>query len=68
MPSKYQRFNEEVDTQSSISTKERRERAKSLLSTQNLAAFVKDRPTLKVMGTPNFNSTSVKAYSRASNG
>jgi len=61
MPIKYKRFNEDVDTKSNVSRQEREAKKNSLISTQNLAAFTKDRPTLKVIGTPNFNSTSVKA-------
>lgn len=33
------------------------QRTQSLMSTQNLAAFTKQRPFLKVIGTPNLNAT-----------
>ena len=62
-PVKYKRFNEEKDTRSQVSRAEREAKSKSLMSTQNLAAFTKNRTALKVIGTPSLHATKEVASS-----
>ena len=63
IPPKYQRFNEDVETKS---TQEQMQRTHSLMSATNLAAFTKQRPFLKVIGTPNLNATASSKCSQKS--
>ena len=65
VPQKQERFNEEIETRSNLSRKARETKTQSLMSTKNLAKFTKARPSLKVIGTPNMQSTS-QAPSQAS--
>ena len=57
MPGRQERFNEDVETKSTIS----KQKAYNMLSSKNLARFTKGRPSLKVIGTPNLNATKSQA-------
>mmetsp|Transcript_37647 Transcript_37647/g.45819 ORF Transcript_37647/g.45819 Transcript_37647/m.45819 type:complete len:148 (-) Transcript_37647:804-1247(-) len=57
IPGKQERFNEEVETKSTVS----KQKAYNMLSSKNLARFTKGRPSLKVVGTPNLNATKSQA-------
>ena len=50
---KRERFNEELETHSTVS----KQKQHNMLSQKNLANFTKERPSLKVLGTPNLNAT-----------
>ena len=50
---KQERFNEELDTRSTVS----KQKNDNMMSQKNLYNFTKGRPSLKVCGTPNLNAT-----------
>ena len=51
------RFNEYLESCTNATRKERDSKNSTILSIKNLAAFTKERNTLKVIGTPNLNAT-----------
>ena len=61
------RFNEEIETESTASRKENDLKARTILNVRNIAAFVKDRPSLHLVGSvgvPNLNATKTENSSK----
>ena len=54
------RFNELLETSYEASRKDQDWRNQTVLSIKNLADFTKERTALKIIGTPNLNTTKIK--------